>query len=250
MNEREWEFLSAGERKLPDGSSLPLGYLLKSLAIKLRRTLWGRYADRSRRLVWTPFATTESDGPALVARTYLEHAAIRQILAGVGLLRRACELGCGYGRMTVVLQEVAADVTGFEREGHLVEAARALMPGIAFHQVSDLALVDASEPFDLVMTFTVLQHLTDADARRTSARMKQLAPNGYLLIVEKTAPVSITAQHSDGRSFVSRHRSLATYQEYVAPFRLIATLSRPVESAHGESGSAGSLMLFEAPRGN
>lgn len=247
MNNREWEWLSAHERTLPDGSTLPPGYLLKSLAIKLRRRLWGGYADRGRRFVWNAFATTESDGPSLVARTYVEHAAIRQILSGVGRLRRACEFGCGYGRMTVVLQEIAEQVTGFEREHHLVETARRLMPGIAFVQVSDLALVDDHDPYDLAMSFTVLQHLTDADAQRTCARMRQLAPHGFLLLAEKTAPVAITAAHSDGRAFLSRHRSIATYTDFVKPFRLVATLPRPADPAGDDESPAGALMLFAAP---
>ena len=249
MNERELQFLTAYERTLRDGSALPLGYLLKSLAIKLRRRLWGRYADRDSRIVLTPFATTESDGPTLVARTYLEHAAVRTILARVGRLRRACELGCGYGRMTVVLQEFADRVTGFERERHLVETARRLTPGIAFQEVSELALVDDPEPYDLVMTFTVLQHLTDVDARRTCARMTQLAPDGYVLLVEKTDPVAITPTHADGRVFLSRHRAIETYAEFLMPFRLVATLPRPTEPAPaGEpERPGGTMMLFAAP---
>ena len=242
MNDREWEFLSAPERMWRDGSSLPVSYLLKCLAIKLRRRLWGRYVDRNRRVVWTSFAIAEADEPALVVRTYLEHAAIRAILAGLPL-RRVCELGCGYGRMTMALQEFAPFVKGFEREAHLVEIARALLPHLQFQEVSDLALVEDSEPYDLVMTFTVLQHLTDIDARRVCARMKELAPTGYVLCVEKTETVNVTAQRTDGRRFLSRARSVATYQEYLHPFRLIATSPRPAEPTEQ---AAGVYMLFAA----
>jgi hypothetical protein len=50
---------------------------------------------------------------------------------------------------------------------------------------------------------------------------------------------------------------VATYEEYLKPFRLISTLPRPVpvspsssEPADGDGGSAGCLMLFEAPHGD
>jgi len=247
MNHREWQFLSATERTWRDASSLPLSYLLKSLAIKLRRRLWGWYGDRDRRLVWTPYALTEADGPTLVVRTYLEHAAVRTILSGLPL-RRACELGCGYGRMTMVLQEFAPYVKGFEREAHLVDIARALLPQLHFEQTSDLALVQDSERYDLVMTFTALQHLTDADARRVCDRMKQLAPGGYLLCVEKTESINVTAQHTDGGRFISRARPVTTYEEYLYPFRLIATVPRPAEPG-AEQALPGLCMLFRASAG-
>jgi hypothetical protein len=113
--------------------------------------------------------------------------------------------------------------------------------------VSELALVEDPEPYDLVMTFTVLQHLTDADARRTCARMTQLAPDGYVLLVEKTEPVAVTPAHADGRAFLSRHRAVETYTEYLHPFRLVATLPRPAGPAGDGVSTAGTLMLFAAP---
>ena len=246
MNEREWQFLSSRERSWRDASSLPLRYLVKSVAIKLRRRLWGQYVDRDQRLVWTPFALAEAEEPALVVRTYLEYAVLREILAGLPI-RRACDLGCGYGRVMLVLQEFASYVKGFEREAHLVETARLLMPHLQFEQVSDLGLAEDSKAFDLAMTFTVLQHLTDVDARRVCARLKQLAPNGYVLCVEKTEEVGVSSQHTDGRRFVSRARPVATYEEYLHPFRLVTTSRRPVEPTLARPDAAGMFMLFAAP---
>ncbi|PZV37594.1 methyltransferase domain-containing protein [Mesorhizobium kowhaii] len=111
---------------------------------------------------WTRELVVDADLPAFALRTYLEHADLRSLLQSAHVSRplaSACELGSGYGRMTVVLGEFAARVVGFEREPEFAEAARRLHPAFAFERVEGLdALPVPSGVFDLVLTFTVLQH--------------------------------------------------------------------------------------------
>lgn len=246
MNEREWQYLSPTERTWRDASGLPTSYLLKCLALKLRRHLWGKRADRDARFVWTPFAVAEAEEPQLVARTFREHTVVRAMVAQLPPLHRICEVGCGYGRMLWVLQEFAPVVVGFEREPHLVAYAQTEFPStVCVEAVKELRDVPLTEPYDLAMTFTVLQHLTDEDARAVCGRLRALAPTGYVLLVEKTDATPTTPEHDDGRRFLNRRRSVATYEEYLDPFTLVATRPRPVEPPRLEPD--GTCMLFRAP---
>jgi hypothetical protein len=151
VNEREWGYLSTTERTWRDVSGLPFSYLLKCAWLKVRRRLYGWYTDRHARFVWTPYAIAEADEPQLVARTYQEHAVVRQLLRDLPPFLRACELGSGYGRMLWVLTEFAHVVVGYERERHLVAEARRRLPSSTMIPVDNLAAVPVphSTPFDV-----------------------------------------------------------------------------------------------------
>ncbi|HSP17213.1 MAG TPA: class I SAM-dependent methyltransferase [Thermoanaerobaculia bacterium] len=248
MNSNEFRFFSESEKRFPDCTSLPIGLLIKSLFVKARRRSWGRLADRNARLVWTTSAVSDAEGPTANVRNYLDHCTIRNILtdvAGGRKLSRACELGCGYGRVIMVLKEFADYVTGFEREQVLVDVASGLLPEITFQRVDSLATVQ-DEPYDLAMICTVLQHLTDDEARRVCEALKSLARRGHVLIIEKTEPFRITTNIEQGSQFISRDRSVQTYEDYMRPFRLVRTYERHVEPSYGNP-SPGTCMLFQSP---
>jgi protein-L-isoaspartate O-methyltransferase len=83
------------------------------------------------RLVWTPSEVVDVDGPRAMLRAYLEQRDVRTLLTTRhrGRVAAACDVGCGFGRMTSLLGEFADAVVGFEREPALVATARALLPG-------------------------------------------------------------------------------------------------------------------------
>jgi 2-polyprenyl-3-methyl-5-hydroxy-6-metoxy-1,4-benzoquinol methylase len=246
MNENEARYFSSDELRLPDLTRLPARLLLKSLGIKVRRKLLGRFLDRHARLVWTRDAVSDADGPAAAVRNYLEHSTIRRVLCQIvpnGKVQRACELGCGYGRVIMVLKEFSESTKGFEREEELVQIARSLQPNIAFERVPALTEVPIDAEYDVVMTCTVLQHLTDDDARRVCDVMKRLAPRGHVLIIEKTEPNLITSNITDGKQFLSRARPVETYQEFMRPFRLASVTDRVLEPTN-ENPRPGSCMVF------
>ena len=92
--------------------------------------------------VWTPAETSDVSGPASIVRNYLEQRDVRRCLTAAAAerpIRRAIDVGCGYGRLTMVLSEFAPAVTGFERESGLVAEARRLLPAIEFVEVASLA---------------------------------------------------------------------------------------------------------------
>lgn len=253
MDYKEYQFLSEKERMLPDVTGLPMKYILKSLLIKVRRKTYGsilkKYLKEDSRLVWTVGAISDADGPSANVRNYLEQKTIRDILTDLTQWRklaRACEIGCGYGRVIMVLKEFADYVKGFEREPHLVEIARSLISEIEFERVESLTCINNTEPYDFVMTCSVLQHLTDAVASDVCQVMKQLVPKGYILCIEKTDPISITENTKNGNQFISRNRSVETYQELMRPYELVKVRDRIVEPTYFNP-HPGKCMLFVSP---
>ena len=250
MNENEAKYFTTAERALPDLTQAPVSLLMKSLAVKLRRRVAGRIHDAKARMVWTRDAVSDADGPAANVRNYLEHKTIRTILAGVAknhTIRRACEIGCGYGRVIMVLKEFAAHVKGFEREPDLVRIASSLLPDIEFENVPALTAISAAEPYDFAMTCTVLQHLTDEEARNVCGRIREIVPRGYVLIIEKTDPFAITSNTTEGDRFISRSRTVETYQEYMKPYVLESVTERVLEPTYSNP-KPGKCMLFRSDR--
>jgi hypothetical protein len=132
MNLTEFQLFSEKERALPDASALPTLYLLKCLLLKLLRKI---PRNQKARMVWTVDAVSDAHDHTATVRNYLEQKTIRQILSEMTQgrrLGRACEVGCGYGRVIMVLKEFADYVKGFERERHLVEIAGSLQPILNF----------------------------------------------------------------------------------------------------------------------
>ena len=92
-----------------------------------------RVGRSSTRAVWRQEHVVDVRDAAFSIRTYREQQDVRGLLvSAIGASRReaACEVGAGYGRMTVVLTEFFDRVEGFERESHFVEEASRLLPEI------------------------------------------------------------------------------------------------------------------------
>ncbi|MGA1870261.1 MAG: class I SAM-dependent methyltransferase [bacterium] len=249
MNEKELRSFTPSERRFPDCTNLPTLYIFKSLFIRIRRLLWGRFLDKNYRIVWTMTAVSDAYGQAANVRNYFERKTIRAILSDINKkhkIIRACEIGCGYGRIIMALKDVVEYVKGFEREPDLVEIARASLPDIAFECVESLTAIHDDKPYDFVMTCTVLQHLTDSYAQEVCSVMKKLAPEGYILIIEKTDSINVTANRDNEKQFISRARSVETYEKMVQPFRLVDIRDRIVEPTYSNS-HPGKCMLFVSP---
>jgi 2-polyprenyl-3-methyl-5-hydroxy-6-metoxy-1,4-benzoquinol methylase len=249
MNQNEIKFFSKNELLLYDASALPFLYLLKSMFVKIRRNLWGRYFDKNARMVWTVSAVSDAIGPADNVRNYLERETIRSILSEIVKDRpilSACEIGCGYGRLIMLLKEYADRVVGFERESHLVDVAKVLLPNIEFYQCDSLDEINQVEPgpFDFAMTWTVLQHLTDDNCRAVISSIKHLVPRGYILIAEKTEEVAVTRNNAEGHQFISNARSVKIYEEWMKPYILIKTINSIVENTY-HNKVPGTCMLFK-----
>lgn len=254
MNQNEIKFFKRNELLLPDATAFPLGYLAKAIIIKIRRQLWGKWKDRNARIVWTAAGVSDVSGPADNVRNYLERKTIRSImheLASGARIQSACEVGCGYGRLIMVLKEFADRVVGFERESHLVDIAKRLLPDVEFCQCDSLDRISkmGKGVFDLALTCTVLQHLPDEFCRSVIEEIKKVAPRGYILLIEKTESIKVTENESDADKFISRARPVSVYKEWMSPFTLVKTKERVLENTY-ENKSPGTCMLFKAPQLN
>ncbi len=143
------------------------------------------------RLVWTPHEVVDVDGPRAMLRAYLEQRDVRELCASVSTgtpFASACDVGCGFGRLTPVLTEFAERVVGFERETGLLSIARSLQPSIDFRPIESLQCLTADRAsFDLGLVFTVLQHVPEPEVRAVIDELRRIVrPDGYLLLCEET----------------------------------------------------------------
>jgi SAM-dependent methyltransferase len=191
------------------------------------------------RHTWTIPEVADVVGPAGNVRRCLAHAAkIRPI-------RRAVDVGCGFGRLTMVLREFAEDVIAFEREPAFVAEAQRLLPDIAFTQVASLDQLPAETGSrDFAMSFTVVQHMRDDDARAVVEEIKRVARGGFVLLTEETDVALGAGEAGPG---VTRGRSEPTYSQWMAPFKPILQFKREIEPGYARPDT-GTYMLFVDPR--
>lgn len=225
---------------------------LKNLArrgfIKLRDKLFG---VNSARMIWDIGSVSDVAGPVDNVRNYIERRNLRSILkelSAIHPIKSTCEVGCGYGRITMVLKEFADHVVGFEREPHLATLAQSLLPEIEICRCDSLDQISkmGKGPFDFIMTWTVLQHLTDDFCLKVIEEIKKLAPNGYVLLTEKNDAIRVTENNKDDRCFISRARPVEVYKEWMKPFVLVKATERILEPGY-PNPKPGACMLFKSP---
>lgn len=202
----------------------------------------------TQRTRWTYAKVVDATGPAYMVRTYLEQADIRRFLTkvqGQTAISAACDIGAGYGRLSVVLSEFSGRVIAYERETHFVRDAQLLLPTVDFVQIDNLSeLPSESHQFQFAMTFTVLQHLVEAELMDTVKEIKRIvAPGGFILLCEETDPSVRYGEYDSPEGGITLGRSIEKYTQLMNPFRLIETAPRRVEPGYCYGRS---YMLFNA----
>jgi SAM-dependent methyltransferase len=203
------------------------------------------------RLVWTPREVVDVDGPRALLRAYLEQRDVRELVAGVTRvtpIAAACDVGCGFGRLTPVLAEFAERVVGFERETDLLQVARSLQPSIDFRQIETLSKLPADDAsFTLGLVFTVLQHVPEPDVQTVIAELRRIvAPDGHLLLCEETDATLEAGDKTQAHLGYTCGRPVTTYEAWLAPWRLVATSHRVIEPDYPRA-DVGTYMLFAGP---
>lgn len=199
---------------------------------------------------WTLRDVVDVGFPAFAVRTYLEQAGVRRFLTIAAAGRRlaaAAEIGCGYGRLLPVLGEFAERVAGFERQPEFAADAARLHPRAGIFRVSTLENLPARDgAFDVVLTFTVLQHLVDPVATRVAAEIRRiLAPGGHVLICEETDAGHLSGDTADPTGMCTIGRTGETYVRLFAPLRLLASEPRVIEPTYPRP-DVGTYLLFGA----
>jgi SAM-dependent methyltransferase len=187
---------------------------------------------------------------AFAVRTYLEQADLGRYLDRVsGEIDpdAACDIGAGYGRLSMVLADRFKTVVAFEREPAFCEQGRRLLPGVRFCQVSTLErLPTPSGSFDFVLTFTVLQHLIDPVLQNVAGEIKRIVSTpGFVLLCEETDKGHVDGDLSDPNGRCTIGRSVEDYAALFAPLKLIETSPRRIEPTYPRP-AVGTYMLFRS----
>lgn len=180
--------------------------------------------------------------PVTLARTYTEQSMLRSILKMIcpadNPFKVGVDLGCGFGRMTPVLGEFCKTVFGIERDEELVSTAARLWPSFNFQKVECLSEGWPSIGFpQLLMTFTVLQHLSEAEFALTAcAIQKVMKADSFLVLCEETDP-RISGPGVTGRTE-------ETYKKFFPGYKMIFSVPRYLEPENGFT-KGGGYMVFK-----
>lgn len=128
-----------------------------------------------------------ADSPqTLLARHNYEIDEIRQRLTGS--YRRSLEIGCGFGRLSPYFAGSSAEHIGLDINPEALALAGRHYPQFTYTEasVADLPFPDGT--FDLISTWTVLQHVRPAAIEKAVREIGRVAsPSGTILLCEESA---------------------------------------------------------------
>ncbi len=147
-----------------------------------------------------------ANGPAeLMARHNYEVRRIHDEL-GDHSFSRSLEIGCGYGRLSMTLAQRSAHHVAIDINSDAITVARSSYPDFLYSLASGTRLPFPDGCFDLVCTWTVVQHIPPPLIDAAAAEMwRVLAPGGVLLMCEETRDPAGSGGHT-------WHRTSADYQ--------------------------------------
>lgn len=157
---------------------------------------------------------------------------------------RVLDVGCGPAFVLDWLP--AVDYTGFDTDARSIEVARRRYPhaGTFFAEPLDDKRADQIGPFDLVLLFGVLHHLSDSDAAALLTRcQRRLAPHGRI--------VTLDGCYRDGQSWIDRRLLDRDQGEFVRDrdgYRRLMEPKFPVLKEHIRSDLARvpyTIIMFE-----
>jgi ubiquinone/menaquinone biosynthesis C-methylase UbiE len=144
---------------------------------------------------WDGFVEAPSI-PMLFGRHHYEIATIRRLLGGA-VFERSLEIGCGFGRLSPTFAAQSADHTAVDINADALALAQQTYPHLGFTQVDGYHLPFPDRHFDLVVSWTVLQHVPPDQIHSMLAEVKRvLAPGGTILLCEETRNPNAPTRHS------------------------------------------------------
>ncbi len=150
--------------------------------------------------------------------------------------RRSLEIGCGFGAETPWIAEHSREAHAIDPNSEVLDEARRWYRSVKFRvaRAQDLPYPDSH--FDLVVSWTVLQHIPPEEIGAVSLEIKRvLADDGVLLLFE-------SMKNKRSRPPVW-YRSRAWYEELLLPLALVRRIPR--ESVSGQA-EAMELLRFDA----
>lgn len=142
---------------------------------------------------------------------------------------RACDFGCGVGRLTFPLASHFAEVDGVDVAASMIERAKGQAgrgPNVTFHlnERPDLTIF-ADSSFDFILTVIVLQHVEPRYAKGYLREFVRILKPGGLLIFQlpEAAPSSKAAVEAAPEPPLSpyrRFRRMFRFLRKIGPFKL------------------------------
>ena len=135
-------------------------------------------------------------------------------LLGVGAQqRRALDFGCGVGDFSALLAQRFAAVVAHDISDEVLQRAERLVPAANVSWTRDRERALGAGPFDLVLSITVLQHVTDDAelARLVQGFAAALAPQGRVILLESTG-----AQDSAPVAYIRRRTAAQLVRAFEA----------------------------------
>ena len=130
--------------------------------------------------------------------------------------KRVLDVGCGVGDFSFMFANMGADVTGIDITKPAIEKAKENVKGFSckFLVTSIKEMDFTPKSFDIILSITVLQHISNKDLHLSIAKMvESLNSDGYIFILE-TAPDTLknTMIDSENQSFRSRNEWIEFFE--------------------------------------
>jgi SAM-dependent methyltransferase len=175
------------------------------------------------------FVQGAKERPAFCARLGCDALALRRVVSEVaGDVDAALEVGCGYGRLTPWIADLAHETTSIDPNEDAVATARELYPSVDFEVGLAQELSSPDDAYDLIVTWNTLQHVPPDGIGAVAAEFRRvLAPDGTLVAAEQTA--SLERDNAWGRSETE-------YDRLFGPLELVESRPKPVEPTFDVAG--------------
>jgi SAM-dependent methyltransferase len=197
-------------------------------------------------ITFRPEGFVEAAGPAaLLCRHYYEVMHLRRCLDAIderGISpRRSLEIGCGFGRLSPYIAERVEQHTAIDINEWAVGEARRFYPNISFHTGSATELPFADGSFDLVLTWTVLQHIPNNLVAKALAEINRVAASRSMLVL---CEATLNAGKAEKKGQHTHDRPPEFYADAFAPRSLIVSEFIAELDRLPAIGSPGRLMVF------
>lgn len=158
-----------------------------------------------------------------------------QKLLGFKKHEKCLDVGCGYGRLTNIIANHTEQYTGLEPERKLFRIAKKLYPGHTFVRAPADSIPFKNNSFDLIVAWTVLQHIKPQMIERSINEIKRVATKEAIIILSEYTKQT---NQNNKRTF---GRTVAQYKEFFRPFELVDKFPRDV----GLNQSTGMILIFQ-----
>ena len=142
-------------------------------------------------------------------------------MAGLGVKAdRSLEIGCGFGRLSPYIAEHFEQHTAVDINRWALSEASQFYPGIAFSESSATELPFPDLSFDVVITWTVLQHIPNHLVGKALSEIVRVTnPKTLIILCEAT----LYADVPEKKGQHTHDRSPEFYSKAFSPRRLIVS---------------------------